>query len=102
MAVDLRSESPWFGKWVGRELTPDNHLAFWIPPGFAHGFVALQDGTVVYYECTSIHAPEAERSLSYACPKVGIAWPLTPSIVSKKDAEAPGLDAAERNFTYRR
>lgn len=99
VAVDMRQGSPTFGKWVGRELTGENGLALWVPGGFAHGFVSLEEETYVYYKCTAIHAPEAERSLSYKCPKVGIEWPLMPSIVSDKDEAAPVLDDAETNFS---
>ena len=98
VAVDLRKGSPSFGQWYGRELSGANGLALWIPVGFAHGFVALEDNTLVHYKCTTTHAPESERSLSYRCPRVNVAWPMEPSIVSKKDAEAPGLDEAEYNF----
>jgi len=100
VAVDLRRGSPTFGKWLGQTLTGDNGLAFWVPVGFAHGFVALEDRTYVWYKCTSHHAPEAERALNYADPRVGIEWPLTPTIISKKDAAAPFLDAAEYDFVF--
>ena len=100
VAVDLRKGSPTFGQWVGRELSGENGLAFWVPGGFAHGFVALDDETYVHYKCSAVHAPESERSLSYKCPKVGIEWPLTPTIVSEKDEAAPVLDDADTNFSY--
>ncbi len=100
VAVDLRRGSPTFGKWVGRTLSGENGLALWIPAGFAHGFIALEDETLVYYKCTAAHAPEAERSLSYNDPQVGIEWPLEPTIVSEKDAHAPPLQQAEYNFVY--
>ncbi len=100
VAVDLRRGSPTFGKWIGRELSAENHLALWIPSGFAHGFVALEENTIVYYKCSGVHAPEAERSLSYKCSEVGIEWPLEPTIISEKDAAAPGLAEAESNFEY--
>jgi dTDP-4-dehydrorhamnose 3,5-epimerase len=100
VAVDLRQESPTFGKWVGRELTGENHLALWVPVGFAHGFVALEDDTLVHYKCTNVHAPDSERSLSYKDPAVGIEWPLQPTIVSDKDEVAPLLADADTNFTY--
>lgn len=99
VAVDLRRASPTFGKWVARELSAANGLALWIPPGFAHGFLALSEGALVLYKCSGVHAPEAERSLAYNCPKVGIEWPFEPAIISEKDAAAPGLDEAETNFT---
>lgn len=98
VAVDLRRSSPSFGQWVGRGLTGENGHALWVPAGFAHGFLALDDDTLVYYKCTAHHAPDFERSLSYKCPKVGITWPLTPTLVSPKDEIAPGLDEAEYNF----
>ena len=100
VAVDLRKGSPTFGQWYGRTLSGVDGLALWIPVGFAHGFVALEDDTLVYYKCTKIHTPDAERSLSYRCDKVRVAWPLEPTILSKKDVEAPGLQDAEYNFTY--
>jgi dTDP-4-dehydrorhamnose 3,5-epimerase len=99
VAVDLRDGSPTFGKWVGRTLSGDKGLALWVPVGFAHGFVALEDDTFVVYKCTEIYTPESERSLSYADPEVGIEWPMTPTIISEKDAEAPSLQEAEYNFT---
>ena len=100
VAVDLRKGSPTFGKWVGRELTGDNCLALWVPAGFAHGFVALEDKTYVHYKCTAVHAPESERSLSYKCPKVAIKWPIPPAIISAKDEAAPMLDEVDTNFVF--
>ncbi len=100
VAVDLREGSPTFGGWVGRELSGENHLSLWVPVGFAHGFVSLADDSLVHYKCTGVHAPECERALRYNCPEVGIAWPLEPTIISEKDAAAPGLADAEYNFGY--
>ena len=100
VAVDLRRGSPTFGSWVGRELRGANDLSLWIPTGFAHGFVALEDDTLVHYKCTSMHAPESERALSYRDPSVAIDWPIEPTVVSPKDAEAPMLADIEANFEY--
>ncbi|GMU93242.1 MAG: dTDP-4-dehydrorhamnose 3,5-epimerase [Candidatus Hydrogenedentota bacterium] len=100
VAVDLRRGSPTFGKWVGRELRGDSGLALWVPVGFAHGFVALEDDTRVFYKCTTPWAPQAERSLRYDDKEVGIEWPIEPRLISEKDAAAPALDAAEFNFSY--
>ncbi len=100
VAVDLRKGSPSFGKWVGRTLTGDDSMSLWIPEGFAHGFVALEEDTLVWYKCTGAHAPDAERSLHYADPKVAIDWPHEPSIISQKDADAPMLADAEYDFVY--
>lgn len=102
VAVDLRKGSPTFGKWVGRTLSAENRLALWVPVGFAHGFVALEDNTLVLYKCTAIHAPEAERAINYADRTIGIDWPLEPTLVSPKDAAAPPLAEAEHNFVYSR
>jgi dTDP-4-dehydrorhamnose 3,5-epimerase len=100
VAVDLRRGSPSFGKWVGRELSADNGLSLWVPPGFAHGFVALEDEALVLYKCTDSHAPEAERALHYNDPTVAVKWPIEPTIVSTKDEQAPYLAAAEYDFVY--
>jgi len=100
VAVDLRKGSPTYGKWHGLELSGKNHLSFWVPAGFAHGFVALEDNTLVHYKCTAHHAPDCERALHYACPKVGIQWPMAPTVITEKDEAAPGLDDVDTNFVY--
>lgn len=100
VAVDLRKGSPTFGRWVGRELSAENGIALWIPAGFAHGFMALDDHSLVLYKQTGFHVPESERSLNYADPTIGIEWPREPALVSDKDRNAPMLDAVETNFEY--
>ena|ERR1700753_1093505 len=100
VAVDLRRGSPSFGKWVARTLTFENRRALWLPPGFAHGFLALEDDTLLLYKCTATHTPEAERAIHYSDSKLGIAWPVEPSLVAPKDAAAPLFAAAEYNFEY--
>ncbi len=95
VAVDLRKNAPTFGKWVGRTLSEENGAALWVPVGFAHGFLALEDDSLVYYKCTGVHTPAAERSLVYSDAAVGIAWPFAPTRVTQKDMAAPLLkDAA--------
>lgn len=94
VAVDLRSDSPTFGKHVGLELSADNRLALWVPQGFAHGFLALEENCCVHYKCTAYYAPECERSLHYADPALAIDWPAVPQIVSQKDQVAPPLGEA--------
>lgn len=98
VAVDLRRASPTFGRHFGIELNAENQLSLWVPVGFAHGFVALADDTLVHYKCTAHHAPEAERSLRWDCPRLAVPWPLRPHIISAKDAAAPDLDHADFNF----
>lgn len=100
VAVDLRVGSPTFAKWVGVELREDENRGLWIPSGFAHGFLAMEDNTIMLYKGTTGHVPEAERCLSYRCARVGIRWPAEPTLVSPKDAAAPDLEHAEYNFRY--
>lgn len=76
VAVDLRRSSQHFGKWVGVELSAANKRMFWVPEGFAHGFLTLEDGTDFLYKCTSYYAPQHEQSLAWNDPDVGIEWPL--------------------------
>lgn len=98
VAVDLRRSSPTFGKWVGMELTAEHRQQLWIPPGFAHGFLVLSDWAEVAYKTTDFYHPQAERTLAWNDPAVGIAWPLaagqTP-LLSPKDAQGTTLDRAE-------
>ena len=100
VAVDIREGSPTFGKWVGRTLSEENGLALWVPPGFAHGFLALEDNTQILYKCTHRYTPEAERTIVYNDPAIGIEWPAEPNELKEGDAQAPGLHEAERNFRY--
>jgi dTDP-4-dehydrorhamnose 3,5-epimerase len=76
VAVDLRAGSPTYGKWAGVELSAENKRMFWVPPGFAHGFVSLEDGTDFLYKCTAFYTPSNEHSLQWDDPEVGIVWPL--------------------------
>jgi dTDP-4-dehydrorhamnose 3,5-epimerase len=94
VAVDIRQSSPHFGKWVGVELSAANKRMFWVPEGFAHGFVALEDGTEFLYKCTAPYDAAAEHSLMWNDPAVGIEWPLEgiePQL-SGKDAQAKSLN----------
>lgn len=76
VAVDLRRSSPNFGKWVGVELSAANKRLFWVPEGFAHGFLTLEDDTDFLYKCTTPYAPANEHSLAWDDPTVGIDWPV--------------------------
>ena len=76
VAVDLRKSSASFGQWVGVELSEENNRQFWIPPGFAHGFLVTSDSADFLYKTTDYYAPEHERSLAWNDPDVGVAWPL--------------------------
>jgi len=100
VAVDIRKGSPWYGKWVAVELSEDNKLMLWIPPGFAHGFVALEDNTEVVYKVTKEYAPELDRGIIWNDPDIGINWPIEEPILSEKDKKLPKLKEAENNFVY--
>lgn len=98
--VDLRRGSPTYGQWLGRTLEASDPRWLFAPAGFAHGFLALEDDTRMYYKCTSFYRQEAERSLFYDDPALNIAWPEKAIHVSEKDACAPLFDAVETNFVY--
>ena len=93
VAVDLRASSPNFGRWVGVELSADNKRMFWVPEGFAHGFLTLEDDTDFLYKCTAPYAPANEFTLAWDDPAVGIEWPVTglDPIISEKDARGLAL-----------
>jgi dTDP-4-dehydrorhamnose 3,5-epimerase len=76
VAVDLRKSSPTFGRWVGAQLSAENRVQLWIPPGFAHGFLALSDTAEVLYKITDYWFPEHERTLLWNDSTLGIAWPV--------------------------
>ena len=87
VAVDLRRSSPTFGQWVGVTLSEENNRQFWIPPGFAHGFLVTSDSADFLYKTTDYYAPEHERSLAWNDPAVGVVWPLAGArLLSAKDA----------------
>jgi dTDP-4-dehydrorhamnose 3,5-epimerase len=86
VAVDARRSSPTFGKWVGEELSEDNHRQLWVPPGFAHGFLVLSDTADFLYKVTDTYAPQHERCILWNDPSVGVQWPLTSEpVLSPKD-----------------
>ena len=76
VAVDIRRSSPTFGKWVGVELSAANKRMFWVPQGFAHGFVSLEDGTDFLYKCQGYYDPANEHSVLWNDPDIAIEWPL--------------------------
>lgn len=98
VAVDLRRSSPDYGKWVGVELAADDNRMLYVPEGFAHGFMALEDDTRVAYRQTGYWSATDERSLLWNDPAIGIAWPALDPVLSDKDAAAPPLARAELNF----
>lgn len=97
VAVDIRRQSPTFGKWVGIELSEENKRSLFIPPGFAHGFYVLSEMAEFTYKCTALYAPKAERGIIWNDPDIGIAWPLLEKTLnlSEKDKNNPPLRLAE-------
>ena len=97
VAVDIRRSSPTFGSWIAEVLSADNRLQLWVPPGFAHGFMAVSEVAEVLYKTTSYYSPDAERSIRWDDPTIGIDWPdvgVEP-ILNDRDAGAPIFDEAE-------
>jgi dTDP-4-dehydrorhamnose 3,5-epimerase len=99
VAVDVRPQSPQFGRWFGVELSAANRCQLWIPAGYAHGMLALQDNTQVLYKMTQPYEPASERSIRWDDQRIGIVWPWPEGsglpVLSPKDTQAPGLDAIE-------
>jgi len=96
VAVDLRRESPSFGRWAGEVLSAENRRQLWIPEGFGHGFVVLSDSAEVLYKTTDYWYPEHERSVLWNDPAIGIVWPLTQApVLAPKDALAKRLNEAQ-------
>jgi dTDP-4-dehydrorhamnose 3,5-epimerase len=95
VAVDLRRSSKTFGKWVGEHLSAENQRMFWVPPGFAHGFVVMSDSATFLYKTTSYYAPAHERTLAWNDATLAIDWPVTNPTVSAKDAIGKSLKDAD-------
>ena len=97
VAVDMRRSSPSFGRWAGMELSAANHRQLWIPPGFAHGFLVLSETADFLYKTTAYYAPQAEGSVRWDDPSIGIEWPDIgmAAQLSAKDQQAPLIAAAQ-------
>ncbi|MDW8464929.1 MAG: dTDP-4-dehydrorhamnose 3,5-epimerase [Chloroherpetonaceae bacterium] len=100
VVVDIRRQSPTFGKWFGTLLSEENKKMLWIPPGFAHGFLTLSDIADFHYKVTNFYSPEHERTLRYDDPMVGIEWPKLdiPYCLSEKDRSGQTFQDLETNF----
>jgi dTDP-4-dehydrorhamnose 3,5-epimerase len=94
VAVDIRRDSPTFGQWVGVELTGENKLQLWVPPGLAHGFCVTSERADVIYKCTSLYEPKNDKGIRWNDPAIGIEWPITDPLLSAKDKIAPLLHEA--------
>lgn len=97
VAVDIRRSSSTFGRWVGVELSAQNHQQLWVPEGFAHGFLVLSETADFLYKTTNYYAPEYERSILWSDSSIAIEWPITnlAPVLSSKDAQGMTLNQAE-------
>ena len=102
VAVDVRVGSPTFGKWFGLLLSEQNQKQFYVPPGFAHGFLTTSETALFSYKCTDTYHPSSEVSIIWNDPEIGIEWPLSNALLSPKDAQAPRLRdlPADKLFKY--
>ncbi len=100
VAVDIRTGSPTYARWVGQELSGENNLMLYVPAGFAHGFLTLSETAEVLYKCTSEYSPADDRGIIWNDRDINIAWGLTAPLLSAKDGQLPVLKKAENNFRY--
>jgi dTDP-4-dehydrorhamnose 3,5-epimerase len=89
VAVDIRKESPTYGKWESIILSGQNKWMYWIPPGFAHGFVTLEDDTIFFYKCTNVYSKVSEGSILWNDPDLNISWGIKDPVISDKDRISP-------------
>lgn len=100
VAVDIRRGSPTYGRWRGVELTAENGLMFYLPPGFAHGYCVLSDKATLLYKVTAEYAPEYERGIIWNDREIGVEWPIAEPQLSPRDVGLPPLAEADHNFVY--
>lgn len=100
VAVDLRKGSPTYLQWVTAELSGENHRQFYIPRGFAHGFLTLTDNVTFCYKADNLYSKECDRSVRFDDPAIGVDWGITDPILSEKDQKAPKLADSDCNFVY--
>ncbi len=99
-AVDIRTGSPTYGKWIGEILSDQNHKSLYVPEGFAHGFLCLSDEADVVYKVNQEYSPENDRGLIWNDPSVSIKWPMEKPLLSEKDQQQPVLEKIDNNFEY--
>ena len=96
VAVDIRKDSPYFGKWVGIELSELNKFQLYIPEGFAHGYYVMSKKSEIAYKCSAIYHPEDEKGILWNDPDIGVEWPGSSPILSEKDKNLPFLNKLEK------
>ena len=101
VAVDLRAGSHTFGKSLTIELNDTNKSLLWVPVGFAHGFATMSEYCEVQYKQTDFYSPEAEGGIAWNDPDIGIAWPFTDPILSKKDQQLNNFSEYRKNPAFR-
>jgi dTDP-4-dehydrorhamnose 3,5-epimerase len=100
VAVDIRRSSPTFGRWHGVALSGENKRQFFIPPGFAHGFLVVSETAMFHYKCTCFYSQKDEQAIRWNDPDLGIQWPAGSPVLSEKDAKAPHLRDLPREFLF--
>lgn len=104
VAVDLRKSSKTFGSWYGVELSAENKKQFYIPEGFAHGFLVLSDEAEFVYKCTDFYHPNDEGGLAWNCDEIGVEWPIEAGmelVISDKDQKWMGLSDTMKEFSFK-
>ena len=101
VAVDIRRGSPYYAKWISVELNAENKHMLWVPPGFAHGILILENNTELLYKVTEEYSPENDRGILWNDRELGIKWPTNEPVLSAKDAKQRLLKDAENNFVYK-
>jgi dTDP-4-dehydrorhamnose 3,5-epimerase len=96
--ADLRTSSPSFGQWFGVELTASNRRMMYVPKGFAHGFITLEDNTEAIYLVSTTYSADAERGVRWDDAFFGIGWPIAPTVISEKDRIRPNFDPRDRHY----
>ncbi|MFO8055608.1 MAG: dTDP-4-dehydrorhamnose 3,5-epimerase [Bacteroidales bacterium] len=100
VAVDIRKGSPTYGRYHAVEISEENKKMFWIPEGFAHGFVTLEEDTIFFYKCTQYYNKESEGSILWNDPDLCIDWKRKDPVLSEKDKNAPGFSIFDSPFVY--
>lgn len=103
VAVDLRTDSSTYGRWISTILSPDKANQLWVPPGFGHGFCTLEPNTVISYRVTDYYSPEHDKGMAWDDPNVGIEWPdvANPDTLSGRDRKHPALAELPAYFSER-
>jgi len=100
VTVDIRKDSPTYGKWISEVLSEQNHKLLYIPEGFAHGYCVLSDEADIFYKANQEYSPEHDSGFIWNDPEINIKWPIDKPIISEKDQKLALLKNADNNFEY--